>query len=88
MTKSRNHPALPPEAMARILEVTQHLAAPFDLTTMLAEVVSVSRSILGADMGALWLYEADSHDLVIKVPKLDSPDRVAAGDGQIGRAHV
>ena len=84
MTKPRNHPALPPEAMARILEVTEQLAASFDLTAMLAEVVSVSRSILWADMGALWRYQADSHDLVIKVPELDSPDRVAAGDGLVG----
>ena len=84
MNKPRNHPALPPEAMARILEVTQQLAASFDLATMLAEVVSASQSILGADMGALWLYEADSHDLVIKVPELDPPARVAAGDGLVG----
>ena len=84
MTKSQNHPALPPEAMAKILEVTQQLAAPFDLINMLAEVVNASQSVLGADMAALWLYEADSKDLVIKVPELDPPARVAAGDGLVG----
>ncbi len=70
--------------MLKILEVTQQLAAPFDLISMLTEVVNAGQSVLGADMGALWLYEANTHDLVIKVPELDPPARVAAGDGLVG----
>jgi hypothetical protein len=38
------------QALRQILEVTRKLAAPFDLDTMLAEVVDASREILNADL--------------------------------------
>ena len=45
------------KALRRILEVTRKLAAPFDLDTMLNEVVDVSRNILDADRGTVFLYD-------------------------------
>ena len=42
------------QALHQILEVTQKLAAPFDLDTMLAEVVDASREILNADRGTVF----------------------------------
>ena len=41
------------EDLERILEVTRKLAAPFDLTVMLREVVEAARSIIDADLGSV-----------------------------------
>lgn len=72
------------DALLRVLAVSQKLAAPFDLAHMLKEVVDAGVSVLGADMGTLWLYESDGHELVLKVPELNSPARIHAGDGLVG----
>ena len=40
-------------ALNQILEVTRKLAAPFDLDTMLSEVVDAARTILDADRGTV-----------------------------------
>ncbi len=42
-------------ALWQILEVTRKLAAPFDLDTMLAEVVNATREVLNADRGTVFL---------------------------------
>ena len=73
------------DAVARILDVAQKLAQPLDLLRMLGEVVDAGRSVLTADKGALWLYEPASGDLVMKVPALKMPPRIAIGDGLVGQ---
>lgn len=75
---------LPPEAMSRLLDVTRHLAVTFDLDAMLAEVVDAGRYVLDADMGALWMFDARTNELVIRIPALDPPARIASGDGLVG----
>lgn len=75
---------LPPEAMARLLEVTRHLAEKFNLDAMLAEVVEAGTYVLDAEMGGLWMYDERTQELEIRVPALDPPARVAAGDGLVG----
>ena len=50
-----------------ILGVTSALAAPFDLMTMLAEVVSAAKQVLKADRGSVWLYDAAADELVLEV---------------------
>ena len=45
---SESAPKLKEQALQQILEVTRKLAAPFDLDTMLSEVVDAARSILDA----------------------------------------
>ena len=55
------------QALRHILEVTRKLAAPFDLDTMLEEVVDASREVLNADRGTVFLYDGAA------VP--DGPDR-------------
>ena len=40
-----------------ILRVTRGLAAPFDLATMLGEVVAAAKQVLGAERGSVWLYD-------------------------------
>jgi phosphoserine phosphatase len=52
--------------MEVILEVTSKLAAPFDLTTMLSEVVNAAKQVLHADRGSVWLYDAAADELSSK----------------------
>jgi phosphoserine phosphatase RsbU/P len=75
---------LPPEALARILEVSLKLARPFDLVTMLSEVVAAARYILRADRGSVFLYEEASGELVMTVVEDIAPIRVPLGHGIVG----
>ena len=55
------------QALRQILEVTRKLAAPFDLDTMLEEVVEASRQVLNADRGTVFLYDSANDELVVRV---------------------
>lgn len=70
--------------MEAILGVTSALAAPFDLMTMLAEVVSAAKQVLKADRGSVWLYDPDADELVLEVATGIRPVRVRAGAGLVG----
>jgi sigma-B regulation protein RsbU (phosphoserine phosphatase) len=72
------------ETLREILEVTRKLAAPFDLMTMLHEVVEAAKLVLVADGGSLWLYEKDRHELVMRVAKGMEPVRLPADRGIVG----
>ncbi len=61
--KPRRKRAIGTAALERILEVTRRLATPFDLTTMLAQVIDAARAVLRADRGTVFLYDAGSHEL-------------------------
>ena len=41
------------KALRSVLEVTRKLSAPFDLDTMLSEVVDSARQVLNADRGQI-----------------------------------
>lgn len=84
MTQEIVPPRLTQDALTRILEVTRKLAEPYDLLHMLTEVVQAGESVLSADKGALWLYDADSNELHMRVPDLQSKPRIAAGVGLVG----
>ena len=84
MTEANTPPWLNQDALARILDVTQQLAQPFDLVHMLTEVVQAGESVLAADKGALWLYDVGRKDLVMMVPALEPAPRIATGDGLVG----
>ena len=71
--------------MEAILGVTSALAAPFDLMTMLAEVVSAAKQVLQADRGSVWLYDPNADELVLEVATGIRPVRVHAGTGLVGR---
>jgi len=77
-------PRLSQDALARILDVTQQLAQPFDLMHMLAEVVEAGQSVLSADKGSLWLYDAARNDLTMRVPEFKPAPRLPAGEGLVG----
>ncbi len=70
--------------MEAILAVTSKLAAPFDLMTMLSEVVSAAKQVLKADRGSVWLYDADADELVLEIATGIAPVRVSAKAGLAG----
>ena len=55
------------QALHHILEVTRKLAAPFDLDTMLSEVVNAAREVLDADRATVFLFDEHSNELVVRV---------------------
>jgi sigma-B regulation protein RsbU (phosphoserine phosphatase) len=67
-----------------ILGVTSKLAAPFDLMTMLAEVVAAAKQVLDADRGSVWLYDAATDELVLEIATGIAPVRVPASAGIAG----
>jgi len=79
-----NQPRLEAQALNQILEVTRKLAAPFDLDTMLIEVVNAARSILNAERGTVFLFDADTDELFIKVATGLDPIRIPADKGIVG----
>jgi len=78
-------PRLSEDAVARILDVAYKLSQPLDLLHMLGEVVDAGKSVLAVDKAALWLLEPVGGELVMKVPELQLPPRVAVGDGLVGQ---
>ena len=67
-----------------ILAVAAKLAAPFDLRTMLREVVEAGKQVLQAERGTVWLYDAAADELVLEVATDVDPIRVPAGKGLVG----
>jgi phosphoserine phosphatase len=67
-----------------ILAVASKLAAPFDLQTMLTEVIDAARTVLDADRASVWLYEAATDELMMKVATNIAAIRVPAGTGIAG----
>ncbi len=51
----------------RVLDVTRQLSAPVDLDTMLSQVIDAAREVLSADRGTVYLYDAETDELFIKV---------------------
>jgi phosphoserine phosphatase RsbU/P len=70
--------------MEAILAVTSKLAAPFDLKTMLSEVVSAAKQVLRAERGTVWLYDAAADQLVIEVATGFAPVRIPTSLGLAG----
>ena len=70
--------------MEVILAVTSKLAAPFDLMTMLSEVVNAAKQVLHADRGSVWLYDPAADELVLEIATGIAPVRVPASAGIVG----
>ena len=77
-------PQLETESLNQILDVTRKLAAPFDLDTMLTEVVNAARTILDADRGTVFLYDESVDELYIKVATGLETIRIPADKGIVG----
>lgn len=74
------------QALRHILEVTRKLAAPFDLDTMLKEVVDASRDVLNADRGTVFLYDGATDELVVRVGTGLESIRIPADKGIVGES--
>lgn len=74
------------QALRKVLEVTRKLAAPFDLDTMLSEVVNASLSILDAERGTVFLYDEETDELVVKVATELGAIRIPADKGIVGES--
>jgi phosphoserine phosphatase RsbU/P len=70
--------------MEAILAVTSKLAAPFDLGSMLAEVVGAAKQVLRAERGSVWLYDPVADQLVLEIATGIAPVRVSASVGLAG----
>jgi sigma-B regulation protein RsbU (phosphoserine phosphatase) len=70
--------------MELILAVTSKLAAPFDLMTMLAEVVDAAKHVLRAERSSIWLYDPVAHELVLEIATGMLPLRVPLSAGLAG----
>jgi phosphoserine phosphatase len=81
-----NRAQLEAQALNQILEVTRKLAAPFDLDTMLSEVVDAARTILDADRGTVFLYDEENDELVVKVATELGTIRIPADKGIVGES--
>jgi phosphoserine phosphatase len=74
------------QALRQILEVTRKLAAPFDLDTMLTEVVDASREVLKAERGTVFLYDETNDELVVRVGTGLDQIRIPANKGIVGES--
>lgn len=70
--------------LGTILEVTSALAAPFDIMTMLGEVVAAAKQVLGAERGSVWLHDPATDELVLEVATGMPAVRVPSGVGLVG----
>jgi phosphoserine phosphatase len=70
--------------METILAVTRALAAPFDLSTMLAEVTAAARRVLHAERASVWLLDRDARELVLEVASDIRHVRLPVGTGLVG----
>ena len=79
-----NDAAIDTDALERILEVTRQLAAPFELDTVLTQVIDAARAILHADRGTVFLYDPSTDELYSKVATGTAELRFPAGRGIVG----
>ena len=74
------------QALRSVLEVTRKLSAPFDLDTMLTEVIDAAREVLNADRGTVFLYDESSNELVVRVATKLGSIRIPADKGIVGES--
>ena len=84
MTSTTNQRTLSAQDLSPLLEVTRRLAEPFDLMTMLAEVIKAAKLVLDAERGTVWLYDQAVDELVLQVATDIAPVRVPATTGIVG----
>ena len=78
------HHVLGARDLEPILAVAAKLAQPFDLRTMLREVVNAAKQVLGAERGSVWLYDEARDELLLEIATDIDPVRVKSGTGLVG----
>ncbi len=84
MSQDSNYSMLSRRDVEDILAVTRALAAPFELSAMLAEVTAAARRVLDAERSSVWLHDAATHELVLKVATELDNVRIADTTGLLG----
>ena len=84
MSDHGDYASLSRQDIEAILSVTRALAMPFDLATMLDEVSAAARRVLRAERSSVWLHEAATDELALKVGSGLQHMRVPAGSGLLG----
>lgn len=84
MNERPSQRGLSAQDLQKVLDVTRALAAPFDLLAMLGEVTAAARQVLQAERASVWLYEASSEELVLKVAADVQDVRIPLGTGLVG----
>ena len=84
MTAGTRRRGLSARDLKTILGVTSALAAPFDLMTMLGEVVAASKQVLHSDRASIWLHDPATDELVLEVATGIKPVRIRSGFGIAG----
>ena len=84
MTTTITRKGLSQKALEQILDVTRKLAAPFDLPTILEQVVDAAREIIEADRGTVFLYDAENREFILTVATAMKPIRFPANRGIVG----
>jgi phosphoserine phosphatase len=84
MNASDRLPRLSSAELERMLAVTRHLAAPVELSALLAEVTETACRVLHAERGSVWLFDAEAGDLVLEVSSDVGQVRVPLGRGLAG----
>jgi len=84
MTNGLQSTGLNSEALLRILEVTRKLAAPFELSGVLAEIGEAARSVLYAERATVWLHDAEADELVLIGKPGEEPVRASMERGILG----
>ncbi len=79
---------LPNESLIRILELTQKLLAPFELSQILEEVRQAGLDVTQADTGSIWLFDKKSNKLAMHLPAIEPPILVEAGKGLVGECFL
>lgn len=77
-------PGLDRKALERILEVTRQLAQPLDLNTLLERVIDAGLSVLSAERGTVFLYDAAADELHSTVATGTGTLRIPGGAGIVG----
>src|SRR5689334_18691076 len=78
------HHVLSARDLEPILAVAAKLAQPFDLRTMLNEVVAAAKQVLEAERASVWLYDAAADELVLEIATGIEAVRVRPGTGLVG----
>jgi phosphoserine phosphatase len=83
-SSSRAASQLSASQLTALLDVTRHLAAPFELHTMLQQVAAAACAVLDAERASVWLLDEAAGELWLEVSSDLPPIRVALGRGLVG----
>ncbi|MDP1900048.1 MAG: SpoIIE family protein phosphatase [Rubrivivax sp.] len=77
-------PRLSSTDLESLLGVTRHLAMPFELSAMLAEVAAAACRVLRAERASVWLLDVAAQELVLEVSSDIVQVRIPVGHGLVG----